>query len=233
VTGTDTGVGKTVVCAALMHRCRPREPEASRPELPPYGDPSVPASIRYWKPIQTGIEQDDDTASVRQLGSCAPDQLLDEGVRLPRPVSPHLAARSIGRSIGLAPLLDLAAAQPSGDRWVVEGAGGVLVPLNDAERMIDLMAALGLPALVVSRSTLGTINHTLLTLEALRARRLRVAGVVMVGPPDRDNRAAIESYGETVVIGELPPVAPLTPEALRHWATTRFDPDGRLAEYFR
>ena len=84
-------------------------------------------------------------------------------------------------------------ARPHGRSWIVEGAGGVLVPLNDRETMVDLMAALALPVVVVARTALGTINHTLLTLEALRRRRCSVAGVVMVGAPDAENRAAIET----------------------------------------
>jgi dethiobiotin synthase len=202
--------------------------------LPSYRDRSEPPlPVRYWKPVQTGIEEDDDTASVRQLAACGPDQVLDEGVRLPRPVSPHLAARLSGRAIAVGPLVGLAAAQPPSDRWIVEGAGGVLVPLNDADRMIDLMAALALPVLVVARTTLGTINHTLLTLEALRSRQLPIAGVVMVGPPDGENRAAIEAYGRTSVLGQLPRLTPLTPASLREWAVTELDPEGGLAKWLR
>ncbi len=197
VTGTDTGVGKTVVSAALMHYYRRFSP------------------VRYWKPVQTGIEQDDDTATVRRLGACADAEILEAGVRLPRPVSPHLAARLADRRIEIQALAPLPAADV---RWIVEGAGGVLVPLNDRQTMADLMAALGLPVLVAARSTLGTLNHTLLTIEALRARALRVAGVVMVGPRDAHNREAIEHYGAVPVLGEMPSFADLTPEALRAWA---------------
>src|SRR5207244_3973112 len=107
---------------------------------------------------------------------------------LPRPVSPHLAARLSGTSIDLAELVWMVLAQPAGQRWVVEGAGGVLVPVNTSELMVDLIVQLELPALVVARSSLGTINHTLLTLEALRSRSVQVAGVVIVGSPDAENR---------------------------------------------
>jgi dethiobiotin synthetase len=171
-------------------------------------------SLRYWKPVQTGIEVDDDTAEVARLAELGDDRLLREGVRLPRPLSPHLSAHLAGRPIALGSLMDLAYGQPATDRWVVEGAGGVLVPLNGQDLMVDLIAVLGLPAVVVARSTLGTINHTLLTIEALRARAVHVAGVVMVGPPDPDNRIAIETRGHVSVIGELPPVEPLTPATL-------------------
>ena len=209
VTGTDTNVGKTVVAAALMTRLRLSGP------------------VRYWKPVQTGIEQDDDTATVRALAACTPREIFPAGVRLERPVSPHVAARACGQSIDLDDLLTLASAQPAGEYWVVEGAGGVLVPLNDQRLVIDLIATLRLPAVIAARSGLGTINHTLLTLEVLRARDVSVAGVVMVGPPHPDNRWSIERYGQTRVIGELPRLEPLTPDALRDaalgWALDGLD----------
>jgi dethiobiotin synthetase len=115
----------------------------------------------------------------------------------------------------------------------VEGAGGALVPINDTELMIDLMRALALPVLVVARSSLGTINHTLLTLEALRARSLCVPGVVMVGAPNPDNRAAVEQYGGLPVLGEMPVWGPPEPAALAEWATRELDPQGRLLEWLR
>ena len=206
VTGTDTGVGKTVACAALMHRFR---------------------GVRYWKPIQTGIERDDDTREVERLGGCGPMELLREGVRLPRPVSPHLAARLQDRRIDPDALLQTLRAQAPAS-WIVEGAGGVLVPVNESVLMIDLMRALSLPVLIVARSQLGTINHTLLTIEALRARSLSVAGVLMVGQPDPENRLAIETYGRVSVVGELPPLDPLTPAALGDWASVGLDATGGL-----
>ena len=212
VTGTDTGVGKTVVSAALFHRYRGRLP------------------LRYWKPIQTGIEQDDDTADVARLAACRPDELLTSGVRLERPVSPHLAARLSGQTIDLAALVARVAAEPDSSRWIVEGAGGVLVPIGDTQMMSDLMTMLGLPVLVVARAALGTINHTLLTIEALRRRSIPVAGVVMVGVPNADNREAIERYARVHVLGEMPHVQRLTPESLAAWAASELDRDGRLLE---
>jgi dethiobiotin synthetase len=98
--------------------------------------------------------------------------------------------------------------------------------------MVDLMTRLDLPVLVVARTTLGTINHTLLTLEAIRARSLRIAGVLLVGERNRDNREAIESYGRVPVLGELPVLSPLTSSALAEWATSELDRDGRMEELF-
>jgi dethiobiotin synthase len=208
VTGTGTGVGKTVVSAALLDR---------------YGAPS----LRYWKPVQTGTLQDDDTSSVMALSGCGPSGVLDAGVRLPQPVSPHLAARLEGQVIRVPKLVERITREPDAV-WVVEGAGGVLVPLDDHTTIAVLMRALALPVIVVARSALGTINHTLLTLEALRTRALRVAGVVMVGAPHPENRAAIEHYGKVAVLGELPPLDPLTADGLASWARLELDPNGLL-----
>ena len=89
--------------------------------------------------------------------------------------------------------------------WIVEGAGGLLVPVNETQTMARSGSRdLALPVLVVARSGLGTINHTLLTLEALRARSLHVAGVMMIGEPNPDNRAAIERYGHVRIVAEMP-----------------------------
>jgi dethiobiotin synthetase len=209
VTGTDTGVGKTVACAALMHRLRGAGP------------------LRYWKPIQTGIEIDDDTAAVRRLGACFAEEMLDKGVRLPKPVSPHLAAEWTGRRIDLSELRELVG--DGGDvTWIVEGAGGLLVPINESQTMADWIGSLALPVLVVARSGLGTINHTLLTLEGLRVRSLGVAGVIMIGEPNADNRAAIEQYGRVRVIAEMPLLRPLDPGLLAAWSVTHLN-----AEFFR
>jgi dethiobiotin synthetase len=215
VTGTDTGIGKTIVSAALLQRYRALVP------------------LRYWKPIQTGIEQDDDTAEVMRLATCREDEIFRSGIRLPLPVSPHLAAARSGTRIDLDPMIELIEREPSTHRWIVEGAGGVLVPINERETIADLMAQLQLPVVVVVRTKLGTINHTLLTLETLRRRMLQVAGVVMVGEPNADNREAIERYGEIKVLGEMPYFNPLTPIQLTSWAATELDRNGSLLELMR
>jgi dethiobiotin synthetase len=215
VTGTDTGIGKTIVSAALVQRYRAVVP------------------IRYWKPIQTGIEQDDDTAEVMRLAACREDELFRSGVRLALPVSPHLAAARSGTTIDLEPMMKTIESEPQTHRWIVEGAGGVLVPINGHETMADLMTKLQLPVVVVARTKLGTINHTLLTVEALRRRMLRVAGVVMVGEPNTDNRDAIERYGDIQVLGEMPCFNPLTPIQLSSWAAAQLDRNGSLLELMR
>jgi dethiobiotin synthetase/malonyl-CoA O-methyltransferase len=130
--------------------------------------------------------------------------------------------------------MEIAASAASGRelRWLVEGAGGALAPINETEFMADLMEKLGLPILVVARSSLGTINHTLMTLETLRRRDLLVAGIVMAGEKNSGNREAIEKFGNVAVLGELPLIAPITPENLRAWARTELDPQGLLMKCF-
>jgi dethiobiotin synthase len=198
VVGTDTGVGKTVVAAALLARYRERLP------------------LVYWKPIATGASEDRDRDSVAALVPGIPSAA--EAYLFADPVSPHLASRREGVPIELARIAarwrELRATF-AGSGFVVEGAGGVLVPLDEEGTLLaDLVAAMALPAVVVARSTLGTINHTLLTLEALRSRVVEVAGVVLDGPPDADNREAIERFGSVEVLGELPPIPDLGPATL-------------------
>jgi dethiobiotin synthetase len=211
VTGTGTGVGKTVLAAALLLRFRKSGP------------------LRYAKPVQTGIEQDDDTEQVRRLAGCRIEEILEAGVRLRGAVSPHLAARRAGIEIDLRGLqADLAGFSGA---WIVEGAGGLLVPLSGSRMLVDLIRLLGLPVVVAAASGLGTINHTLLTIEALRTRGLQIAGVVMIGEPDADNREAIEHFGKIAVLGEMPRFDPLTPESLAGWAEANLDPHDRLKEF--
>src|SRR5215472_14376405 len=169
VTGTDTSIGKTVLSAVL----------------------AASHGCGYWKPIQTGSESD--TIEVARLANC---EVHDPGIRFPEPVSPHIAAQSAGVRINLR---DIVAMAPTDGDWIVEGAGGVLVPINEDESMIDLILLLRLPVVVAARTTLGTINHTLLTLEALRSRQLTVERVVLIGEQNRDNRAAIATHGRVQV----------------------------------
>lgn len=210
VTGTDTNVGKTVVSAALLHRLRAK------------------ADLLYWKPVQTGFPADDDTATVRTLGDCSSEEICADGIRLPEPLSPHLAARHAGIRIEIDELLSPLRRHATRRAWIVEGAGGTLVPINNRSLMLDLMVLIGLPVVVVARSGLGTINHTLLTLEALRSRSLRVAGVVMVGESNPENAESIAEFGEVEILGQLPPINELSPASLAAWACSHLDPDGAL-----
>jgi len=208
VTGTDTGIGKTVVSAALVCALRGRE------------------KVCYWKPIQTGIEEDNDTETVRKLANCAEDEIFDKGFRLEKPLSPHLSARLANVEITVEKTLDFVKADER--FWIVEGAGGVLVPLNKNELVIDLIKALDLPVLIVARSGLGTINHTLLTLEALRDRDLKIFGVIMNGSPDEENQKAIGHFGNAAVLAQMPKFEKIDPGCLNDWAKYLSGIDKRL-----
>lgn len=190
------------------------------------------APLRYWKPVQTGIEKDNDTAMVRWLGACSDAEVLDEGYRLPRPLSPHLSARLSNKHIDVESLIRMINEHPSTVKLIIEGAGGFLVPLNEQTLLPALIAQLNLPVLIVARSGLGTINHTLLTLEALHARMINVAGVVMVGNLHPENREAIEQFGQVKVVGELPLIKNLSPTVLSQWAKKEFDKNNMLQQVF-
>lgn len=185
VTGTDTGIGKTVTSAWLCAHWQ----------------------SDYWKPVQSGLDEQTDSQWVAALSGATAHP---ETHRLKAPLSPHQSAERDGIKIQLT---DFALPAHAG-RLVVEGAGGVLVPLNWRHTMVDLMQHLGLCALLVARSGLGTINHTCLSLQALKAAQVPVLGVVMVGDPNPANREAIEHFGEVPVLAELPQFTALSREAL-------------------
>lgn len=188
ITGTDTEIGKTVASAWVMLHLK----------------------SKYWKPVQSGMDDETDAEAIASITECASDAIFPSTYELQEPLSPHEAARRDGVTIELS-----AFSLPETDGpLVVEGAGGLMVPLNDREYMIDLIAHLGLPSILVCRSGLGTINHTLLSLEALRNRNLPVAGVIIVGPPEPHNRQAIEYYGKIPVLGEIPQLVSVNKEAL-------------------
>jgi dethiobiotin synthase len=148
---------------------------------------------RYWKPVQAGIPGDSET--VAQLAGV---YIVPEAYRLKLPASPHQAAAEEGI------VIDPDSLVPPNGPLVIEGAGGLMVPLTDEAYVVDLATELHLPLILVARSSIGTINHTLLSLEAIRRRGLPLAGVVINGPETPHNRAAIERYGQVEVIAEIP-----------------------------
>jgi dethiobiotin synthetase len=180
ITGTDTGVGKTIVSALLC----------------------AALDAIYWKPIQTGSRQGADRNTVMRLAQLPRGRTIPESYLFAPPVSPHLAARRAGVRIDLRKIRRPRIA--ACENLIAEGAGGALVPINDTQFMTHLMRHLKLPVLLVSRTSLGTINHTLLSLAALRAARIEVRGVIMDGEPNRGNRQAIEQYGAIPVVGTVP-----------------------------
>ena len=177
VTGTDTDVGKTVFAAAL----------------------TVALGAHYWKPVQAGLEDGTDAGTVVRLG-VPEDCVLPEAYRLRTPCSPHRAAEIDGVAIDAARL-----ALPVVDGpLVVEGAGGVLVPVTRDLLFADLFARWGAPVVLVARTGLGTISHSLLSIEALRARGLTVRGIAFVGEAVEDSEATIAAIGGVKRLGRLP-----------------------------
>ncbi|WP_285019410.1 dethiobiotin synthase [Novosphingobium sp. fls2-241-R2A-195] len=189
VTGTDTGIGKTVLAAALAGAL----------------------GAHYWKPVQAGIEEEGpDAQRVGFLGGLPEGKVLAEAYSLTTPCSPHLAAEIDGVTIDTARL-----ALPDIDGpLVVEGAGGALVPISRTETYADQFARWGAPVVLVARTMLGTINHSLLSIEALRARGVEVLGVAFVGDPVEDSEATICAMGNVKRLGRLPRLDPLTPQTL-------------------
>jgi dethiobiotin synthetase len=199
VTGTDTNVGKTVLSALLV----------------------AALDAVYWKPIQTGAADSTDRSFVRLWAAPQEEQLLPECYCFDAPVSPHLAAREAGARIALNSIRLPPA--PAGRLWIVEGAGGAMVPLNERDLMLDLMRHLRLPVVVAARTSLGTINHSLLTLSALRSAQIEVRGVVLIGEENLENCRAIEHYGGVRVVGHIPFLEKINRAALLDVFVERFD----------
>ncbi|MGH9401567.1 MAG: dethiobiotin synthase [Terriglobia bacterium] len=202
ITGTDTNVGKTVLSALL----------------------TAALDGVYWKPVQSGACEGTDRQAVMRWSEIPESRTLPECYCFDPPVSPHLAARQAGVEINLNEIQIPAAREDT--PLVVEGAGGVLTPLNEKETIADLIRSLGLPVVVASRTSLGTINHTLLTLAALRQAGAEVRGVVMLGPENNENRRAIERHGDAPVIGHVPWLAAINRTALLEVFETKFDRGG-------
>ncbi|MFB8339736.1 dethiobiotin synthase [Brucella cytisi] len=190
VTGTDTGIGKTVFSAALAGAL----------------------SAYYWKPVQSGLEEATDSETVVQLAGLSHQNIIPECWRLNTPASPHLSAQIDGVEID-AESLEV----PSVDApLVIEGAGGLHVPLTRYTTFIDVFARWQKPIILCARTSLGTINHTLLSLEALNRRSIPVLGIAFIGDPQPDTEQIIPELSGVRRLGRLPRLANLDPDTLRH-----------------
>ncbi len=188
VTGTGTGVGKTVFSAALAG--------------------ALGAS--YWKPVQSGLEGETDSETVRRLSGLSQDRIVPEAYRLKLPASPHIAAAREGIRIEASRL----AIPRQFSSLVIEGAGGLMVPLSADLLQIDVFASWGLPVILCALTALGTINHTLLSLEAMARRSIKLHGVVFIGERDEEVESTILSLGKARRLGRLPPLDPLNASRL-------------------
>ncbi|GAA4111727.1 dethiobiotin synthase [Aminobacter aganoensis] len=188
VTGTDTGIGKTVFAAGL----------------------TALLDGVYWKPVQSGIEEETDSEIVARLSGLPQDRVLPEAWRLNAPLSPHRAAELDGVEIDA----DKLALPPTERPLVVEGAGGLMVPVNRHTLYIDVFARWAIPVVLCARTGLGTINHTLLSIEALRSRAIPLLGVTFIGDEMADTQRTIAEMGKVRVLGRLPRLDALTPQTL-------------------
>ncbi|WP_343314954.1 dethiobiotin synthase [Brucella sp. BE17] len=197
ISGTDTGIGKTVFSAALAHALQ----------------------AYYWKPVQSGLEEETDSEMVERLGGVPRARIVPEAYRLKIPASPHLSARLDNLTI------DPVLLQPPETRGalVIEGAGGLLVPLTDRLLFADIFSRWQIPLILCARTTLGTINHTLLSLEALRQRAIPVHGVVFIGDEDRENQRIIAEIGDTRSLGRLPHLPEMSADALHDAFADQFE----------
>lgn len=197
IVGTDTGVGKTIFSAGLVGAL----------------------GAYYWKPVQSGLGEETDSETVARLSGAPTSHILPEAWRLKLPASPHLAARAEGVEIDVAKLDPPACDGP----LVIETAGGVMAPLTDRMPTIDLLALWGLPVIVVSRTALGTINHSLLTIEALRRREIHIKGIAFVGDDESAVEETIAQMGSVTRLGRLPRLDPLNADNLRAAFAAAFD----------
>jgi len=177
VTGTDTGIGKTVLSAML----------------------TLALGASYFKPVQSGTEDETDRDAIKRMTGLGDDRVLSNAVTLSAPLSPHRSAELDGVEIDLDALTP-----PDTDPLIVEGAGGLLVPLNRQTLLIDVFATWKLPVVLAARTGLGTINHTLLSLQALKAHNIPILGVAFIGDDNPDNMRTIAEMGEVNVLGRMP-----------------------------
>lgn len=188
VTGTDTGIGKTVFSAALTG--------------------ALGAS--YWKPVQSGLEEETDSQFISRMAGVPETRVLRERYLLKTPASPHYAARIDGVEIEPAELTPPQLDTP----LVIEGAGGLLVPISETQTYADVFAEWHAPTVLCARTQLGTINHTLLSLEAMRARKIPILGIAFIGEEMLETQRIIGVMGGARILGRLPVLQELTPETL-------------------
>lgn len=193
ITGTDTNVGKTVVSAMLMQAF------AARGE-----------AVSYWKPVQSGLEGAVDTRIVQKLSGLGEAHFLPETYVLSEPLSPHRAAEIDGVEIDVETLVP-----PTVDgTLIIEGAGGLMVPLTRGKLLVNQFKGWDASVILVARTGLGTINHTLLSLEALWARDIPVHGIVFVGEPNEDTINIIAEMSGELILGRVPMLDELNADTL-------------------
>lgn len=178
ITGTDTDVGKTIMSSILVNRL----------------------NAHYWKPIQSGLEDETDTQKVKRLCNLSNDRIIPEQFRLKLPRSPHEAAEKEGIEIDYAQIINKAIPLNT----VIEGAGGLMVPITYNYYMIDLIRDLDCSVVLVARTQLGTLNHTLLSIEALNSRGLQIELLVLNGDEDEENFRTLTKLNPNLKVVHVP-----------------------------
>ncbi|MGB0719963.1 MAG: dethiobiotin synthase [Bdellovibrionales bacterium] len=201
ITGTDTGIGKTVVSAMLM----------------------LGLGASYWKPVQSGVAGGVDTKTVQRLTALPAERFLPERYVLSEPLSPHRSAELDGVNIDP----DALSIPQTADPLIIEGAGGLMVPLTRENLLINVFKRWNeearVPVILVARTGLGTINHTLLSFEALWSRRIPVHGIIFVGDDNPDNMRTIGEFSNIKVLGRLPMLDTLDAKSLSSAFKDNFD----------
>jgi len=188
ITGTDTGIGKTI-CAAMLTKA---------------------LNATYWKPIQAGVEDGIDTRTVQDLSGLPDEHFLPESYMLSEPLSPHRAAELDNVTIDPESLN-----VPDTDGYlIIEGAGGLMVPLTRENLLINLFKRWNLPVILCARTGLGTLNHTLLSLEALWNRSIPIHGIIFIGEDNADNIKTIADFSGEKILGHIPHLDEITEDSL-------------------
>jgi len=202
ITGTDTDVGKSVVSAMLV----------------------TAMESSYWKPVQSGTLTGTDTEFIERVSGLTKDHFIPEVYKTRQPLSPHLSARIDDITIDIDAFHKPDISVIKNNTLVMEGAGGVLVPLNSHKYVIDLIKQITAPVIIVCRSALGTINHSLTTIEALRSRDISIKGFIMSGPKNVENERAVKEYGQIEHLGSIPKLGKVDRKTLLQiWKEEGFD----------
>lgn len=188
ITGIGTGIGKTVTSAILVEKLQ----------------------ADYWKPIQSGDLDNSDTMKVRSLVANSVSKFHPETYRLTQPYSPHKSAALDGIVIDQQKIV----APQTDNRLLIEGAGGLMVPLNDHFLIADLIAQLQAEVVLVSQNYLGSINHTLLSIELLKQRGISIKGIIFNGESNASTEDYVINYSKINVLGRIPELTVLTPETI-------------------
>jgi dethiobiotin synthetase len=189
VTGIGTDIGKTIVSAILTEKLK----------------------ADYWKPIQAGDLENSDSFKVKNLISNPKSKIHQESYRLSHPLSPHLSARMDKVEIDIKQLK----IPETTNSLIIEGAGGLMVPLNDSELVLDLIKFFNVPVIVVSKNYLGSINHTLLTISLLKQHHIEIKGIIFSGEKNAASEEYILNYTQVDCLGKIPPLTQIKKDTIK------------------